>query len=155
VLLVTFGALAITAVLLAAALAPEASGSERAVVAATLWPALAVGLVYGLSALDAITPLAWLAATALTALVAGAALGRRTRPTMQRDARVLGETLSEIATTPILLALVGTGAVSVVLAVLSAGALEPWAWDALGYHLPIVHDALQSHTLREVPTSVV
>ncbi len=154
-LLVTFGALAITAVLLAAALAPEASGSERAVVAATLWPALAVGLVYGLSALDAITPLAWLAATALTALVAGAALGRRTRPTMQRDARVLGETLSEIATTPILLALVGTGAVSVVLAVLSAGALEPWAWDALGYHLPIVHDALQSHTLREVPTSVV
>lgn len=154
-LLVTLGALAVAAILLAAAVAPEASGAERAVVAATLLPALAVGLVYVLSALHAITPLAWLASTLIVASATLATLARRVRATLARDAHVLGQTLRGIAGSPVLVALVATGGVSVLLATLSAGALEPWAWDALGYHLPIVHDALQSHTLREVPTSVV
>jgi hypothetical protein len=38
------------------------------------------------------------------------------------------------------------------LAALSASALlETWAWDSLGYHLPLVHDVVQTGRLRVVP----
>jgi hypothetical protein len=33
----------------------------------------------------------------------------------------------------------------------SATLLDTWAWDSLGYHLPIAHDVVQTRTLREVP----
>ncbi len=36
----------------------------------------------------------------------------------------------------------------------SASILETWAWDSLGYHLPIAHDAVQVGRLREVPSPV-
>jgi hypothetical protein len=36
----------------------------------------------------------------------------------------------------------------------SAAILETWAWDSLGYHLPIAHDAVQVGRLREVPSPV-
>jgi hypothetical protein len=48
---------------------------------------------------------------------------------------------------------VGIAALGV--ALVSAYLLVPWAWDALGYHLPIVHDALATGALREVPTHCV
>ncbi len=50
---------------------------------------------------------------------------------------------------------VAIGAVVFVLAAWAAGLLRPWSWDGLGYHLPVVYDALQEHRLRVVPTSVL
>jgi phosphatidylserine/phosphatidylglycerophosphate/cardiolipin synthase-like enzyme len=155
VLLLSFGALTVAAIVLAAALAPEARGSERAVVAAVLVPALSIGLVYGLSAMDAITPLAWSVSSVLVSASVAFALGPRARSTVLGDAAVLWQTARGVGASSVLCATAATGAASVGLATLAAGLLEPWAWDALGYHLPIVHDALQSRTLREVPTSVV
>ncbi len=46
------------------------------------------------------------------------------------------------------------GIVAVGLASLAALRLESWGWDALAYHLPPVHDALQTGRVREVPTHV-
>ncbi|MCY1058279.1 hypothetical protein [Nannocystis sp. SCPEA4] len=46
------------------------------------------------------------------------------------------------------------GVVAVALASLAALSLESWGWDALAYHLPPVHDALQTGRVREVPTHV-
>lgn len=33
----------------------------------------------------------------------------------------------------------------------AAALLDTWAWDSLGYHLPIAHDLVQTGKLREVP----
>ena len=42
----------------------------------------------------------------------------------------------------------GVAFVSLASAMLAAWMLPPWAWDGLGYHLSIVHDALQTGALR-------
>ncbi|MEI8258422.1 MAG: hypothetical protein WCJ30_22325, partial [Deltaproteobacteria bacterium] len=47
------------------------------------------------------------------------------------------------------------GVTALVLAAWAAALLRPWSWDGLGYHLPVVYDALQEHRLRVVPTSVL
>jgi hypothetical protein len=47
------------------------------------------------------------------------------------------------------------GVASVVLAADATYRLRPWAWDALGYHLPLVHHALTVASLQRVPTHVV
>ena len=48
--------------------------------------------------------------------------------------------------------MLGVGAVALLLPVLAGALLVPWSWDGLGYHLPIVHDALAEGTLRWVPS---
>jgi LmbE family N-acetylglucosaminyl deacetylase len=48
-----------------------------------------------------------------------------------------------------------TGVIAIALAAWASALLAPWSWDGLGYHLPVVYDALQEHRLRTVPTSVV
>jgi hypothetical protein len=47
-----------------------------------------------------------------------------------------------------------TGIAAVAFAAWAAYLLPVWAWDALGYHLPLVHDALLTERLREVPTHI-
>lgn len=42
-------------------------------------------------------------------------------------------------------------AASLTCSLAAAALLDTWAWDSLGYHLPIAHDLLQTGTLREVP----
>lgn len=150
-----FGALTVAAVLIAARLAPEASTLERLAAAAVLVPAQAIGLVYLLGAFHAITPVAWLVSTLLVGACVGALLGRRARDLVRKDAAELGAAIGWIAQRPTAIAMVVTGLGSVAIAILSAGLLEPWAWDSLGYHLPLVHDAMRTQTLRAVPTHVV
>ena len=48
----------------------------------------------------------------------------------------------------------GVGAAALAISLLAAYLLPVFAWDALGYHLPLVHDALQTGTMRTVPTGV-
>ncbi|MBN8612965.1 MAG: hypothetical protein J0L92_20405 [Deltaproteobacteria bacterium] len=154
-MIAAFGALAIAGALIAARLAPGASMLERLAATAVLVPAQAIGLVYLLGAFHAITPMAWLVSTLLVAVSVVALLGRRMREVIRRDARDLGEALTSITRSPLSLAMVVTGLGSVAVAITSAGLLEPWAWDSLGYHLPVVHDALRTHTIRTIPTHVV
>jgi len=43
------------------------------------------------------------------------------------------------------------GALGLGLPALAAWLLHVWSWDSLGYHLPIVYDALQTGTIRQIP----
>lgn len=82
----------------------------------------------------------------------GLASGRRAWALARDDVRALGATLRTIDAVSV--GALGVALVAVGSAMLAATLLAPWAWDSLGYHLPIVHDALQTGTLRRVPTSV-
>lgn len=48
-------------------------------------------------------------------------------------------------------AIVACAAIPLLGALVASALLESWAWDSLGYHLPIAHDVLQVGRLREVP----
>lgn len=152
---VAYGALTLAASLLAARLAPRASRLERACAAALLVPALAIGIVYVLSAFHAIAPLPWIGCTAAIALAALIAGGSAAWAVLWSDAIAAREGARAIARDPIASAAVAVAAAAIGCAALSSYLLVPWAWDSLGYHLPIVHDAIQTGTLREVPTSVI
>ena len=52
---------------------------------------------------------------------------------------------------PFVWAVVGTALVCMAGSVASAALLETWAWDSLGYHLPLAHNVLQTGGLAEVP----
>ena len=83
---------------------------------------------------------------ALAAIAGGDArccLGRDARS----SARVLAATLTGTLA-------VWVGLTALALAGLAAYLLPPWTWDGFNYHLPIVHDALRTGTLRVVPTHI-
>ncbi|AKF04681.1 hypothetical protein [Sandaracinus amylolyticus] len=156
---VAFGALTLAAALLAARLAPEATRLSRACATAVLTYALAIGVVYVLGAVGAITTGAWVAATLVCALAAVMIGGPAAWAVLWSDGIAIRDGLRAMrgagrdaipAWGAMVAALIGVS-----LAALSTYLLAPWAWDSLGYHLPIVHDALQTGTLRRVPTSVV
>jgi len=55
---------------------------------------------------------------------------------------------------PSLCVVVGLSLECALLALLASGLLETWAWDSFGYHLPIVHDVVQTGFIRVVPGRV-
>lgn len=150
-----FVALGLGSWLLAARAMAESPRLERACAAAVLVPAAAIGIVYLLGAFRAIAPLPWLIATLLYALAA-VAIGRAKGLALLRsDAIGLLEGARQLARDPAQVAAVTVATVALALAALSVYLLVPWAWDSVAYHLPIVYDALQTRTLRRVPTSVI
>jgi hypothetical protein len=154
VLVLAYGALGLSALAIAARAWPSGTGLERALLAAILVPALAVGVVVALGWLGAIAPLPFAAALAIL-LVAALLAGRRAGlDAVAADTASARAVLRSIAAEPVLLAPVAVGLVPFGLATAAAALTVPWAWDALGYHLPIVHDALYTRTLRDVPTTV-
>ncbi|MDQ3036881.1 MAG: hypothetical protein M3Y87_31095 [Myxococcota bacterium] len=155
IVLVAFGALLLAASLIAARLLPEATRLERACGAAVLVPALAIGIVHVLGAISAIATLPWIAATLLVALAALAIGGTAAWAVIWDDLVAAREGLRQLRTQGTAIAAFAIGAAAVGLAAAATYLLVPWAWDSLGYHLPIVHDALQTGTLRHVPASVV
>ncbi len=152
---VAFGALLLAAIVLAALLMPEASGCERACGVAVLFPALAIFIIHVLGAMNAIAPWPWVLATISSAVIALVGGGAASLAVLTRDFIVIRDALSKLVRAPSAMAALMVGTSALVLAVIATYLLVPWAWDSLGYHLPIVHDALQTHTLRHVPTSVV
>ena len=43
---------------------------------------------------------------------------------------------------------------AIFIVVLAAGCLEVWSWDSLGYHLPVVFDAIDRGGFREIPSHI-
>lgn len=155
ILVIAFGALSLAAALLAARAMPEATRLERACGVAVLVPALAIFAMYGLGALHAIAPLPWIASTLCAALGALAIGGTAAWAVLWGDLIELRRGLEALRRAPTAILALIVSAAAVGLAATATYLLVPWAWDSLGYHLPIVHDALATGTLRHVPASVV
>lgn len=150
---ITYGALLYAAWRIAARLVPP--GEQRllrATATAVLVPLLSLFIVIGLGAVSALAALPFVIACLAVAGLAHVAT-RGLPPS--GDAQAIREGLAALARDPVSLAFALVASVALGLAVLSTYLLVPWAWDAVGYHLPIVHDALATGTLREVPTNVI
>jgi hypothetical protein len=127
-----------------------APARERLCLGLTAALAGALGLVTLLGAVGALTgPAALLGCLAL----AGLAAGTRGAGAAVRDAAAVLRAVAGAGAGAWALA-AAAGLLALALALLAALWLEPWGWDALAYHLPPVHDALQTGRLREVPTHV-
>ncbi|WP_434415206.1 hypothetical protein [Nannocystis pusilla] len=123
---------------------------ERLCLGLTIALAAAFGLVQLLGAIGWLTGPAGL----VGCLGFAAAVTRRAGLEIARgDAARVGRVAIAALRGPWGLAAVA-GLVAVGLASLAALWLESWGWDALAYHLPPVHDALQTGRVREVPTHV-
>jgi hypothetical protein len=148
-------ALLATGLLASASLFPTRSALERALVALLFAHAAAIGLVEMLALFDAIARPGLVASAvvlaALTILGTGAPAMTRVRDDLGR----LGAVLAGAATSPTLAVSLLVALVVLALATSAAWLLAPWAWESLAYHLAVSSDAIQSHTLREVPTHVV
>lgn len=153
-ILLAYAGLGLSAVLLAAWAWPEGRALERATLAAVLVPALSVGSIVALGWVHAIAPLPYALALLALASIAAAIGGPGARARVVSDLGSARALLVSIRREPVLLAPALAGLAPLPVAALAAALAPPWAWDALGYHLPIVHDALATGTLREVPTTV-
>jgi hypothetical protein len=155
VILVAFGALVLASLLVAARAMPESTRLERACAASVILPALAIGIVYVLGAARALHLAPFLAVTLFVAFAALAVGGTTAWAVLWGDAIAVRDAVRELVREPPSVGAVTIGAIAVVLAAFAAYLLAPWSWDSLSHHLPIVHDALQTGTLRRIPTSVV
>ncbi len=144
--------LSLAAASIAARLLPGAAPLERASAAALFVPALTVAIVLLLGALGGIGALGWW--VSVVALI-GLSVSRPALATLREDVRIAAAGLRTLRSDVPSLSAISVGALVLALITIAAGAFEPFAWDALGYHLPIVHDALQTGTLRVIPTTVV
>lgn len=128
--------------------------TDRAVAALVLALAACVAIVRGLSPLHLLVAPAVIGVTVVVGVVAVWRSGLEARRQVAADltrARVI--VLGALSGGP------WSGAAWVGLSALGAAALaawmfSAWAWDALGYHLPIVLDAVRAHTMRWVPTHI-
>jgi hypothetical protein len=127
---------------------------DRALLAGVIALAAPIACVRALSPLRLLTPVAMLAAIVALSAAAIALAGGAARTQAKRDAREAARIAGDafVAGTAAPLAWIGVGALA--LAGWAAWRFAPWAWDALGYHLPIVLDAVATRTLRTVPTHV-
>jgi hypothetical protein len=146
--------LAGSALLGVARLLSDRSALERATAAALLWPALAIGLVEVLSPFGAIRAIPFLVGSGALLLGSLAMAGDPGRELVGRDLSSLLSVTRAIASSPPYALSAIVGLCSIGLAILSAYLFVPWAYDALGYHLPFVYDALAEGTLRTVPTHI-
>lgn len=150
--LLTFGSLALFALLGAARAMPGRSALERALVASVLWIASAIAVVEILSLFHAIDPWPFAASCVAIGALAAALAGRASWALLLADVRALGAVVRRAARAPSSLAIVCVAFVALLLPILAGTLLGPWSWDALALHLPIVEDALSAGTLRWVPS---
>jgi hypothetical protein len=144
--------LALAAAMLAARLLPDGTPLERASATALFVPSAAVALVGSLGTIGALSvPAWWLAVLSLVPL----SYSRAALAQVRADTRAAWAGCVPLRSDGPSLVALAVAALVLVLVFSSAGLFEPFAWDALGYHLPIVHDAIQTGTLRVIPTSVV
>lgn len=130
----------------------DRSLSERAVFVLLLATTVPIGIVEALGLFRVATPMAFhvvVLAFAAAALVTSRDVGLRT---LRADR---GTAIGVLAEAEPLEIAMGIAACAVFgLALLATYALDPWAWDALGYHLPYSDAIVQTGTIAAVPTSV-
>ncbi len=141
--------------LLRRALGPGEGALDRAAATALFTCAAPVAIVAALGVAHAITPVAVLAMSLGAGATAWLAADDSARRATSSDARELLRALGGALFGGAWSLAAWVSVCATALAVLAVWLLQPWAWDALGYHLPIVHDALQTGTIREVPTNVL
>jgi hypothetical protein len=146
--------LAGSALLIPARLYVDRSSLERATAAALLFPALAIGLVELLSVFRMVATIPFLVGAVALFLGALALAGDAGREVLEDDFAAGRETLGAMLRSPGRALSVIVGLASVAMAILASYLLVPWAWDALGYHLPFVFDVLSERTIRTVPTHI-
>lgn len=129
---------------------PRATVWDRAMLALALSTLGPVWLAYGLGLARGLSALPVLVASVLVSVAMGAAGGRLGLHALREDLRALGRATRD-AFAGVHAGLALAGALAVGLALWATYLLIPWAWDALGYHLPLVHDAIATRTLRQVP----
>ena len=129
---------------------PAHGVGDRALLAALAGVLAPIGIVAALSPIGAVRAPAVVPVTLLTIalgfLVAGRA-GRRS--SMREIARAA--TLARAGARSLPAAGVALAVVVMALAARASFLLEPWAWDALGYHLPIVRSILSTGRSGVVP----
>lgn len=127
---------------------------DRAVLGGLLGVALPIASVRLLSPFAAIAPGPLLAASiaigAAALVLSGHAARRRAIQDLREESKLAVGALSRGSQAT--LAWVGLAALG--FSAVAAWRYAPWAWDALGYHLPIVNDAVATHTIRTIPTSI-
>jgi hypothetical protein len=133
---------------------PPRSRGDRAVFAGLLAVSVPIATVRLLSPFFAIGALPVLAATFVLAAIALLVVGENARRRLLRDARAIVRLGAKGFVAGSAAPLAWIGLVALGLAAAAAWRYAPWAWDALGYHLPIVTDAIATHTLRTVPTNI-
>jgi len=152
VLFLVSAALLATGLLTAAALFPARSALERAVVGVLLANAAAIGLVEVLALFSAISRSGLVAGAGLLTAFTVLGVGSPALNRLRADARSLGPLARRFGSDPLLGAPLGVAAAVVATAVVAAWALPPWTLEGLSIHLPLSDDAIQSHTLRALPT---
>jgi len=152
VLFLVSAALLATGLLSAAALFPARSALERAVVAVLLANAAAIGLVELLALFSAISRSGLVAGAGLLTAFAVLGVGGPALARVRADADALLRLARRFGSDPLLGAPLGIAAAVLGTAAVAAWALPPWTLEGLSIHLPVSDDAIQSHTLRQVPT---
>jgi hypothetical protein len=115
---------------------------------------LPIACVRVLSPFGAIAPVPML--VTIVGLAAGAVLlsGADARQRAVEEARAAARLGAQGLRAGSAAPLAWVGLVALGFAAVAAWRFAPWAWDALGYHLPIVTDAIATHSLRTVPTNI-
>jgi len=152
------GALAATGLMVAGAWslgarlwpAPEPR-SDRCLAALLLAPAATFATIYLLGAFGAITPLGVRLGLGIAALGLAFAGGTAGRTQTARDLGAVGAMLRSLRADPLATAALALGLAALGCATLAAWKLPVWAWDAFGYHLPLVHEAFARHDLSPGP----
>ena len=134
---------------------PEAGDRSCRMVATVLVVAvLPIAEVTVLSILQSLrpAPLACLAIAGAAALVFG--LGPTARNCARADMVAAWRALTSAGALPSQALAFVPALASLIAVFLAAAWLEVWAYDALGYHLPVVYDALDSGGFRHVPSHI-
>jgi DNA-binding response OmpR family regulator len=130
--------------------APDHGGWDRALAAALAGVVVPIGIATALSWFGAVRAPAVVPATFLVIALGFLAAGRAgRRSSVGEIARAA--TLARAGAPSLAGAGVALAIVAMLLAACASFLLEPWAWDALGYHLPIVRAILSTGRSGVVP----
>lgn len=127
---------------------------DRAVATVLFGAALAVVEVTLLSALGALTPFALAGVAFAVPLASVLILGTAARNRAREDVVHALSELRRAVKQPSLLVAFVVALFALAVVVLAAGCLEVWSWDSLGYHLPVVFDAIDAGRFRHIPSHI-
>lgn len=140
---------------LSARLLPQASDrGDRLCATVMFGAALAIAEVTALSTARRLSPLPMVLLGSVLPLVVGAVAGAAARNRAWQDARLYMIGVVTTFRSPMAAVALAPAVITMLLVVVAAGCLEVWSWDSLGYHLPLLYDAMDVRQFREVPTHI-